>query len=95
MTDLDTIRKRHENHEPDGWPIDRCSYCDETWPCDTAVVLAALSVVNDRADKLAGVLAELEGALRGLADAYGWDRLNQEGVVMDALEAYWGARRGR
>jgi len=54
MTDLDAIRARHvPSDEPDRDPdrvwCDGEGYYGPDWPCDTAVVLAALDATLDAA----------------------------------------------
>ena len=58
MTDLDAIRARHHKHEFMG----DCYECLTDWPCDTAIVIAALDAATEACeDRVEAIRAELEG----------------------------------
>lgn len=63
MTDLDAIRARHVrymNHDPMmGTDEDACEFDNYGWPCDTAIVLAALDEIAASQEREARLRAAL------------------------------------
>lgn len=59
MTDLDAIRARHVEANVKGWCVNE----PRPWPCDTAVVLAALDKMDEYAKGIRALLTTSDAAL--------------------------------